>query len=835
MKINNRIIVILVVAVFSLLVALALISHFFILSTFSDIEQKQAVADMQRVLTRLNDEVEDVAAICREWAQWDDTYSFVNDLNPGYVRSNLAEPSLFRNLKINYVLFFNSSGELVYSRGYNHDDGSIREVPPGLLAIVRDSILPGGSAEGVSGRRGYSLLDGQPVILAGYRITRSDLQGEPAGTLVMVRQLDPGRISEIAQQTDLDIMIRPVLPVKGSPGAPAGESFSGENDAIRITTLNASVIEADATITGIENTPTRILVSVQSSRLLYQQVQASVAYLALAIILLALVLIIVIRWPLKKYIVNPLLSLDSTIKDIGRTGEIFRQVTPGGDDEIVSLGNTLNRMLEEITRAQGETVASESKFRTLTETSLAGIFVYRKKILYANHAAEIQTGYSREELSCMDFTEIVHPDYRDRIRDLAEKVLRGDETNTNAEFKIIRKDGGERWIDSSAAPFDYEGEKALLAVRVDITERKRMEEALRINEEKFRALIENTPDIVFSADVTGIFTYVSPQVENYGFCAGDLVGKSALDFVFPDDWQVFGEHFVRTLEDGRPRSTPFRILDRDQNLHWMEANFAVTRDREGVYTGLQGTCRDITERRKTLDAITLANRKLNLMYDITRHDILNKITILFGLIDMTHASSSTEEREQYLKEIGDAGQAIWRQISLTRDYQEVGVKSPRWNSVREVIAHAIANFSGSGVQIRSDVGTLEVYADPLFEKVMYNLVDNALRYGAKITTISFYHRISDKGLELVCEDDGVGIEAGSKEKIFERGFGNNTGLGLFLTREILMITGIAITEQGKPGNGARFVISLPRGTFRFSEQREHPDHETINNEENNHD
>ena len=68
---------------------------------------------------------------------------------------------------------------------------------------------------------------------------------------------------------------------------------------------------------------------------------------------------------------------------------------------------------------------------------------------------------------------------------------------------------------------------------------------------------------------------------------------------------------------------------------------------------------------------------------------------------------------------------------------------------------------------------------------------------------------------MICEDDGVGIETGIKEKIFERGFGNNTGLGLFLTREILMITGITIRETGEPGSGARFIISLPKGTYRF--------------------
>ena len=210
MKINNRISIILCVVLCAFLIALAIISHLFILTTFTDIERKQETADMQRLLSQLNGEVEDVAAVCSEWAQWDDTYAFVKDLNPVYVHANLAQPTLFRNMKINYVLFYNSSGDLVYSRGYNSDDGTMIDVPLELDTIIRNSIVPWGVSESVSGRRGYAMLNGEPVILAGFHITPSDQQGLSRGTVVMVRRLDAGQINDIAQQTDLDITIRQV-------------------------------------------------------------------------------------------------------------------------------------------------------------------------------------------------------------------------------------------------------------------------------------------------------------------------------------------------------------------------------------------------------------------------------------------------------------------------------------------------------------------------------------------------------------------------------------------------------------------------------------------------
>jgi len=73
-----------------------------------------------------------------------------------------------------------------------------------------------------------------------------------------------------------------------------------------------------------------------------------------------------------------------------------------------------------------------------------------------------------------------------------------------------------------------------------------------------------------------------------------------------------------------------------------------------------------------------------------------------------------------------------------------------------------------------------------------------------------------RGLTILCEDDGVGISAGDKKKLFTRGFGKNTGLGLFLSREIFAITGITITENGEPGKGARFEITVPKGMYRFT-------------------
>lgn len=142
---------------------------------------------------------------------------------------------------------------------------------------------------------------------------------------------------------------------------------------------------------------------------------------------------------------------------------------------------------------------------------------------------------------------------------------------------------------------------------------------------------------------------------------------------------------------------------------------------------------------------------------------------------------------------------------------------PEWQNVNENIRIAMVALPMRAVHVEPDPADPEVYADPLFEKVFYNLIDNALRYGSSdMKTIRISSQESGTSLTIFCEDDGVGISNEAKKRLFTKGFGKNTGLGLFLSREILAITGITITENGTPGKGARFEIIVPKGAYRFT-------------------
>ena len=132
-----------------------------------------------------------------------------------------------------------------------------------------------------------------------------------------------------------------------------------------------------------------------------------------------------------------------------------------------------------------------------------------------------------------------------------------------------------------------------------------------------------------------------------------------------------------------------------------------------------------------------------------------------------------------------------------------------WQDVHAIIVRSAHRLEISPIQVDIEITGVDVYADPLLEKVFYNLIDNAKRYGETITLIRFSGYETGGGYSIICEDDGIGIPGGLKLKIFNREYYKHTGFGLNLSREILDITGLSIEENGVPGKGARFEIHVP--------------------------
>ena len=222
------------------------------------------------------------------------------------------------------------------------------------------------------------------------------------------------------------------------------------------------------------------------------------------------------------------------------------------------------------------------------------------------------------------------------------------------------------------------------------------------------------------------------------------------------------------------------------------------------------------ELREREERLKKTNNKLTMLSTITRHDIKNQILSLSAYLELTKENSGNVPKStEYLQKGIKSAETIGRQIDFTKVYEDMGTTAPVWQNVYASISRAVATQPAGNVEVTVDRSDLEVYADPLVEKVFYNLVENSIRHGGHVTVISFDTAESDYGLVIRCSDNGTGIQPTEKETVVLRGYGSNTGLGLFLIREILAITGISIKETGTFGAGARFEILVPNGAYRF--------------------
>lgn len=228
---------------------------------------------------------------------------------------------------------------------------------------------------------------------------------------------------------------------------------------------------------------------------------------------------------------------------------------------------------------------------------------------------------------------------------------------------------------------------------------------------------------------------------------------------------------------------------------------------------------EIIERKKAQETLHAANTKLNLLSSITRHDILNQVTGMTSYLYLLENSvEAGSQQHEYVQKIQHLAVMITRFLEIAREYEQLGISTPKWCDVRSIVETAGRDVFAGSVTIENTLPGLEVYADLLFDKVIFNLFDNAKYHGKHVTSIRVGFIPGDGPGILFVEDNGVGVKDADKETIFLKGVGTRTGLGLFLSQQILSLTGLMIRETGTFGKGARFEILIPPSMYRISQK-----------------
>ena len=341
------------------------------------------------------------------------------------------------------------------------------------------------------------------------------------------------------------------------------------------------------------------------------------------------------------------------------------------------------------------------------------------------------------------------------------------------------------------------------------------ERNLRESEEQYRTLVDSASDAIFLIRDRRFVRCNRRTMEMFGCVdSSGILGRSAEDFSpenQPDGVSSAEKiaAYDRAVLEGNPLAFEWVHTRCDGTPFYTEVSLNAVEIDGKKY--IQSIVRDISDRKRAEQAAALASRKLYMMNEFTRHEITNTITGLLGLVDMAYGMPPGEGRDQINREIRGLILDIQKQVAFTKEYQEVGVREPRWQQVRGMIPVS----SRPAIHVSADVEDLEIYADPLVAKIFTYLAENVARHGERATRITIGVEQHGPGLKIIFADDGVGVPDALKAAIFEKKIGERKGMGLFLVREILGITGITIEETGTFGEGARFEILVPEGGFRY--------------------
>jgi len=345
----------------------------------------------------------------------------------------------------------------------------------------------------------------------------------------------------------------------------------------------------------------------------------------------------------------------------------------------------------------------------------------------------------------------------------------------------------------------------------ELAKRIAAENLLRTSEARYRSFVESADESIYTVDPEGKYLLMNTHhLERQGISSGEFHGKTYADLHSREETGRFSDLVKKVISTGSSLQDEYGRKGR----YFLRQLHPVIDPASGEVIAVTVISSNITERKQAEKAILEANRKLNLMNNVTRHDILNQLSALSGYLVLGKEQNDITKSREFFEKCERAADTIRSQISFTKEYQDIGVHAPEWQNLHETIERSRGLLVLGTIQLQNDCAGYELYADPLLKKVFYNLADNALRYAVPFTRIRFSCEQHRGSLVIICEDDGAGIPPEEKIRIFQRGYGKNTGYGLFLIREILSITGLTISETGETGKGARFEIAVPEGNYR---------------------
>jgi len=488
--------------------------------------------------------------------------------------------------------------------------------------------------------------------------------------------------------------------------------------------------------------------------------------------------------------------------------------------DVVAIEGIVRDVTKEV-EAEQELMRSVQKYRDLVESIPCLICSLKRdgETVFVNEYVKELAEYAPSDLVGKNWWEVFLPDdLREHVDSLYSELLGGDVESY--EMPIRTKSGALRtllWNSFNVLGDDGKTLELINLAGLDITDWRRAETTLSDAESRYEAIFEAAGNAMAIVEEDLTISLVNLEFEKLsGYQKSSIEGSTVMKgFISGLDLEKLADLARERFRESTagPRVLEVEGRDRFGNEHYLLASAAPIGSGERFVVSFV----DQTEAKHQEMAMKQINEKISLLSRITRHDILNQLSGVYGYIQIARQAAQNPKAIAALSKAALASEAITRHLEFARDYQDMGTRRPMWLDAQAACMRAVADLRSKPFEVVVQLRDLEVFADPMLEKVFYNLLQNCLKHGKKVTQVRFKNHVSKDGMRIVCEDDGVGISNDLKERIFEKRQemdGSRMGYGLYLAREILGITGIAITENGEPGKGARFELLVPRGKYR---------------------
>jgi len=481
---------------------------------------------------------------------------------------------------------------------------------------------------------------------------------------------------------------------------------------------------------------------------------------------------------------------------------------------------------------------SESKFRSYTDVSTTAFYIHQdNRFKYVNRAAEEISGFSKEELYNMNIWDMVHPDFAELLRTRALARISGNDVPERYEFKFIKKNGKECWVDFSGRPIQFEGKPAILASVLDISDRKKAEEELLAEKERLDVTLRSINEGVITTDTQGKILLANRMAEKLlGQNQKHLKGQTLSDKLYLEQEQT-GKKFPDPVEmivdaGGYLNLDETAILKTPQgNRFVVEYSASALHDKSSNLVGVVFVFRDITDKRKLEDEVIKSQKleSVGVLAGGIAHDFNNILTAIIGNLSLVKMKLNPEDK--IYTRIENAENASARAQELTQQlltFSKGGAPIRRETSINEIIRDSVAFIlSGSNVRCHLDIAEhlplVNVDAGQI-SQVIQNLVlnaDQAMPEGGNILVRVQKEKIEKAkvpalkpGNYLCIEvaDEGIGIPPEYLPKIFDPFFSTKktgSGLGLATCYSIIKKHEGQLLVRSKVGKGTTFTIYLP--------------------------